>query len=92
MGHILVGFLATIDGATDMTEEIKQTEPPWAPGLDEWHVHAASSADSADVEKRAIEAEDFQAERTARYLASGGTDDIGGFEYGFGEATNKGDF
>ena len=77
-----------------MTDETKQqTEPPWAPGLDEiWHAHTNSAADVADAEKRAIEAADFQQARTYRNIASGGTDDSGGFEYGFGEATNKGDF
>jgi hypothetical protein len=74
-----------------MTEKTNETDTPIADGLDSWWRHT-NSASTADKEKRAIKAEDFQAERTARYLASGGTDDIGGFEYGFGEATNKGDF
>jgi hypothetical protein len=68
------------------------TDMPIADGLDGWWRTAANSADVADKEKEAIEAADFQQARTYRYLASGGTDDIGGFEYGFGEATNKGDF
>jgi hypothetical protein len=65
-----------IDGATDMSEETKQTEPPIAPGLDDlWWRIAASSADAADKEKEAVEAADFQQARAYRYLASGGTDD-----------------
>jgi hypothetical protein len=60
-----------IDGATDMSEETKQTEPPIAPGLDDlWWRIAASSADAADKEKQDVLAADFQAERTYRYLVT----------------------
>jgi hypothetical protein len=38
------------------------------------------AVDKAAAEEAAVLAEDFQAERTARYIASGGTDDSGGFE------------
>jgi hypothetical protein len=64
-----------------MTDEAKQqTEPQWAPGLDEvWHAHTDSSTDAADAEKRAIEAQDFQQARALRYLESGGMDDTGGY-------------
>ena len=74
-----------------MTEKTHETEPPMAPGLDAWWQNGPA-VDKAAAEEAAVLAEDFQAERTARYIASGGTDDSGGFEYGFGEATNKGDF
>jgi hypothetical protein len=69
-----------------------ETDVPIADGLDSWWRTAANSADAADKEKDAVEAADFQQARTYRYLASGGTDDIGDFEYGFGAATNKGGF
>jgi hypothetical protein len=49
------------------------------PGLDEWWLTKSSSTDAADKEKQAVEAADFQQARTYRYLASCGTDDIGGF-------------
>ena len=50
------------------------------------------TAPKLPTRRKIVEAADFQQARTYRYLASGGTEDIGGFEYGFGEATNKGDF
>jgi hypothetical protein len=63
-----------ICGAIDMTDE---TDVPIG-GLDEWWRAAASSADVAEREKQAIASEDFAAHRAARYLESGGTDQIVG--------------
>ena len=45
-----------------MTEKLDETDTTWAAGLDEWHAHT-NSADLADAEKRAIEAQDFQQAR-----------------------------
>jgi hypothetical protein len=61
-----------------MTDETKQTEPPIAPGLDAWWQNGPA-VDKAAAEEAAVLAEDFQAERMARYLESGGADDSGGF-------------
>jgi hypothetical protein len=61
-----------------MTDETEQTNDVlWAAGLDDWHAFT-SNAD-AEQEKAAVEAENYQAERMARYLESGGADQIGGF-------------
>lgn len=64
---------------TDMSDEQKTTEAPWAPGLDEWWRDARRSGNAADKEKAAIEAANFQERRALRYVFSEGREDIGGF-------------
>jgi hypothetical protein len=59
----------------DMTDE---TNAPLADGLDSWWKSGAP-VDKAAAEEAAVLAENFQAERTARYLESGGADQIGGW-------------
>jgi hypothetical protein len=63
------------DGQTNMTHE---TDAPIADGLDDWW-RTAASVDAAEREKAAVAAGDFQAHRTARYLESGGADQVGGW-------------
>jgi hypothetical protein len=64
-------------GDGNKTDEV-ETDVPFAPGLDEvWH--ANNTVDVAEREKQAIAAEDFQAHRAARYLESGGADQVGGW-------------
>jgi hypothetical protein len=62
-----------------MTEKTGETDTPIADGLDSWWRTAANSADAADREKRAIEAEDFQAHRAFRYVMSEGREQHGGW-------------
>lgn len=56
---------------------VDQTNVPTASGLDEWWRTAASSADIAEREKRAIAAEDFQAHRRWHYYNTG--QEVGGW-------------
>jgi hypothetical protein len=58
-----------------MTDE---TEKPIADGPDSWW-KASAPVDAAAKEERDILAKDFHDERVARYLESGGTDQVGGF-------------
>jgi hypothetical protein len=63
-----VGFLDMPNGVIDMADE---TDVP-GPGLDDlWWRHAANSADVADRERQATEAEDFQAHRRWHYYNTG---------------------
>jgi hypothetical protein len=74
-----MGELVMDDQATN-NEAPLVTEPPLAPSLDEvWWKRAESSADIADAEKRAIEAQDFQQHRAFKYIMSEGREDIGGW-------------
>jgi hypothetical protein len=61
-----------------MTDETK-TEPPMAPGLDEWHAAHSPAVDKEAAEEAAVLAENFQQERALRYVLSEGREDIGGF-------------
>jgi hypothetical protein len=70
------------DGVTtDMADETKQTDDvQLAPGLDDiWWRRTESSADIADAEKRAVEAQDFQQHRAFKYVMSEGREDCGGW-------------
>lgn len=62
-----------------MTDQTNETDEPLASGLDDWWQHSTSGAGAVDKEKAAVDAADFQQARAYRYLASGGTDQIGGF-------------
>lgn len=65
---------------TDDTNKIDEAAVPFAAGLDEvWWRAAAAGGDIVEQEKRAVEALDYDAERTRRYYESEGRDQIGGF-------------
>jgi hypothetical protein len=60
-------------------DERKTTDMPLASGSDEWWRTAAGNVDVVEREKAAVQAKDYEAERIARYLESGGADQVGGW-------------
>jgi hypothetical protein len=69
-----------MDEALMSDETNNEADAPLAEGLDAtWWKSAGGNVDAAEQEKAAVQAKDYEAERIARYLESGGADQIGGW-------------